>query len=32
MLKLEKVLIDMRRVSTIRSRGTDVKRSMRFEL
>jgi hypothetical protein len=32
MLELEKVLIDMWRVSIIRSRSTDVKRSMRFGL
>lgn len=32
MLELEKVLIDVCRGSTIRSRSTDVNRSMRFEL
>jgi hypothetical protein len=32
MLEPEKVLIDMRRSSTIRKRSTDAGRSMRFEL
>jgi len=31
-LELKKVLVDMRRVSIVKTRSTDVNRSVRFEL